>query len=143
MVILAFSLVSYWTTSEGLCSTVSGPKTNVNINLVQAALRIIFEQQAHDGTWRKGEPISSVGESKKNIGNSYVFFFDLVESIIEPIAEKQPDLLIPYLDNLERCIAWAEDNVLKGYLADGKVIQGWKSNHVESGGPVGTILHIS
>ena len=65
---------------------------------------MIFDSQMEDGTWRKGEPIfvsgaattattttnnsnsnsggssgSSSNSGSRDIGNSYVFFFDIIE----------------------------------------------------------------
>ena len=35
---------------------------------------------------------------------------------MESIASKQPELLSPYLHNLERCVLWAETNVAEEML---------------------------
>lgn len=104
VVVLAYSLMTYYETSQSLFlgSFARGVVPATNMKLVKAALEIVFSCQTEDGTWGKGEPIFSVGE-RRDIGNSYVFFFDLVGSLMGPIAEKQPELLAPYLPNLERC----------------------------------------
>ena len=52
----------------------------------------------------------------RDIGNSYVFFFDIIEALMESMAVKQPELLSPYLRNLERCVLWAETNVAEEML---------------------------
>ena len=79
------------------------------MKLVQNALKVIFDSQMEDGTWRKGEPIfisgaavtantghtvsnsgsgsggggadsgSNNNNKQRDIGNSYVFFFDIIE----------------------------------------------------------------
>ncbi len=78
------------------------------MKLVKSALEIIFATQALDGTWRKGEPIDSniggsmAGTSRRDIGNSYVFFFDLIEKLLGPLGDKNPEVFAPYLTNLER-----------------------------------------
>jgi hypothetical protein len=43
----------------------------------------------------------------------YVFFFDLLGCLLGPMAEKEPALFAPYLKNMERCLLWAETNVLE------------------------------
>ena len=173
------------------------------MKLVQNALKVIFDSQMEDGTWRKGEPIfisgaavtnnhsgssdsdsdsgsdggsgsgtdsdrsssSNNNNKQRDIGNSYVFFFDIIEvtyllhlpiphylildyylpndvyyvvchqstdtlyqlfppppiyslhqALMESIASKQPELLSPYLHNLERCVLWAETNVAEEML---------------------------
>jgi hypothetical protein len=144
IIVLTYSLVSYWQISQRffLESKSDGVFPQTNMNLVELALDILFSEQAMDGTWRKGEPISSFGESKKNIGNSYVFFFDVVESLLTSIGEKAPQLLIPYVENFERCIEWAESNIQQGLVSDPdsndtKLVKGWRSNHLGSGPAVG------
>lgn len=65
----------------------------------------IFLSQFSDGTWRKGEPINSIGNSgTRDIGNNYVFFFDLLASVLGSIGEARPELLTPYLPQLERSL---------------------------------------
>ena len=98
--------MSYYLTSQSLYlgSTIRGIVPQTNINLVKGALEVIFSQQSSDGTFRKGEAITNVGDSNKNrdIGNSYVFFFDLIETILDPISERHPELLMPYIKHIER-----------------------------------------
>ena len=82
----------------------------------------------------------------RDIGNSYVFFFDLIGSILGPMADKDPFLIAPYLPQLERCLLWAESNILEEMLGDncdpvsnrcyGRVVKGWRSNHLGTGGAV-------
>ena len=150
VIILAFSLLNYWETSNSLFLTsfARGVVAGVNVKLVKSALEVIFACQATDGTWRKGEPINSKTNSKsmRDIGNSYVFFFDLVGSILGPMAEKDPFLIAPYLPQLEKCLTWAEANILEEMLGDvcdpvsnrcyGRVVKGWRSNHLGTGGAV-------
>lgn len=155
VIVLTYSLLSYWDTSTNLFlgSFVKGVIPPTNIKLVTSALKVIFDNQAEDGTWRKGEPIlgkgdNSTREGNRDIGNSYVFFFDLIGSLLGSIAEKQPDILAPYLPNFERCLSWAENNCLQEMLTDfgcdpstqlcaGRVVKGWRSNHLGTGGAVG------
>lgn len=150
VIILAFSLLNYWETSNSLFLTsfARGVISGVNIKLVKSALDIIFEVQHSDGTWRKGEPINSKSDSKsmRDIGNSYVFFFDLIGSILGSMAEKDPFLLLPYLSQLEKSLLWAECNILEEMLGEdcdpisnrcyGRIIKGWRSNHLGTGGAV-------
>uniref|UniRef100_A0A0G4H9J9 AAA+ ATPase domain-containing protein n=1 Tax=Chromera velia CCMP2878 TaxID=1169474 RepID=A0A0G4H9J9_9ALVE len=76
--------------------------------------------------------------SSKEIGNSYVFFVDLLGEIVKALGEKEPELLAPYLENIERCVEWLEDNVLQEKSPSTKMglVQGWRSNHLLDGGPV-------
>ena len=175
VIVLAYSLVAYWETSQSLFlgSFARGVVPPTNVKLVKTALGVIFDQQSSDGTWRKGEPIFKVGggggsgsggvggvggrpaavappvtaaPSSRDIGNSYVFFFDLVGSMLGPLAQSQPSLLAPYLGNLERCLSWAETNILEEMLPDlcdsttgrcwGQTVRGWRSNHLDTGGAV-------
>ncbi len=43
-----------------------------------------------------GTGAASSGKSR-DIGNSYVFFFDIIEALMVSMGEKQPELLAPYL----------------------------------------------
>ena len=175
VIILAYSTLTYYEATRslfsrsfdwGIMSEAAGIPATTNIKLIKKALDLIFKCQATDGTWRKGEPIfnpadSSSGESSssssstpssniepsatRDIGNSYVFFFDMVSSLLSSIAEKDADLLTPYLSNLERCLQWAEGNVMKEILKEncdamtnicqGRVVSGWRSNHLGPGSP--------
>ena len=75
-----------------------------------------------------------------------MFFFDVVGRLLGRMAEKDPDLLKPYLANFERCVLWTEGNTLKEILAEecdpitnrcyGRVVQGWRSNHLGPGSAV-------
>lgn len=106
VIVLAYSLLSYWETSNSafLSSFARGVVPAINIKLVKEALKVIFANQAEDGTWAKGEPINKIGDAqgKRDIGNNYVFFFDLVGALLTALGEQQPALLSPYLRNLER-----------------------------------------
>lgn len=151
VMILAYSLLSYWETSDSafLSSYARGVVPTVNLKLVEDALKVIFVNQADDGTWAKGEPINKIGDAKGNrdIGNNYVFFLDMVGSLLTTIGLKQPGLMAPYLKNLERCIHWAEVNIQQEMLPEkvdmlpersfGSLIttvKGWRSNHLGTGG---------
>lgn len=139
-------MLNYYETSTSLFLTsfARGVVAGVNLKLVKASLDVIFACQGFDGTFRKGEPINSRSDSKsRDIGNSYVFFWDLIGHILGTIAEKD---LAPYLSQLEKCLAWAEANVLEEMLGDvcdpvsnrcyGRMIRGWRSNHLGTGGAV-------
>ena len=109
VIILAYSLLTYYDTSKSifLTSFARGVVQATNVKIVTSALEVLFHNQALDGTWRKGEPIFTKGDwtagSGRDIGNSYVFFFDLVGALLGDIADNEPELLAPYLPNLERC----------------------------------------
>lgn len=149
-VILAFTTITYFETSQSLFlkSFARGVIPTTEIKLVRSALQVIFSCQREDGTWPKGEPISKQGSSRgdKDIGNNYVFFFDLIGCLLGPMAEKEPSLLAPYIPQIERCITWAETNVLEEMMAEdcdpvtercyGAVVKGWRSNHLGNGGAV-------
>jgi hypothetical protein len=161
VIILTFSLLSYWETSQSLwlSSFARGVVSSTNMKLVQSALEVIFESQAIDGTWVKGgnyerilvnlffillvycpfffslvsilfcisyfvhssiiifylyrvifhfpEPIFSSGDSpggSRDIGNSYVFFFDIISCLLSSMADTHPELLAPYLPNFEKYV---------------------------------------
>lgn len=151
VIVLAYSLLSYYETSESsfLSSFARGVIEPTNIKLVQKALEVIFSVQSDDGTWRKGEPIftQSTSGNNRDIGNWYVFFFDLIASLLGVLTDKEPQLMAQYLPQLERCLTWAESNVLQEMLPEvcdpttfrcrGSVIEGWRSNHLGSGGAAG------
>jgi hypothetical protein len=65
VIVLTFSLLSYWETSQSLflSSFARGVVAATNMKLVQSALDVIFASQNDDGTWDKGEPIFSSGGS--------------------------------------------------------------------------------
>jgi hypothetical protein len=107
----------------------------------------MYMQQMLDGTWRKGEPIFSLNDyspagtsTKRDIGNSYVFFLDMIGSLVDTLTPLQSTLLEPYIMNLERCITWTENNVLEEMMPEecdpitkrcfGAIIHGWRSNHL-------------
>jgi hypothetical protein len=62
VIILTFSLLSYWETSQSLwlSSFARGVVSSTNMKLVQSALEVIFESQAIDGTWVKGGNYESI-----------------------------------------------------------------------------------
>jgi hypothetical protein len=136
-------------------SEAAGDGMSINMKLVSTALEIIFQSQQPDGTWRKGEPIvadvrvrratppppSSQGSSdSRDIGNAYVFFIDLVGSLLETLLrcepERAPELLGCYVPNLERSVMWLEENTLSESLSGGVSVGGWRSNHLGGGGPL-------
>jgi hypothetical protein len=147
-VVLAFTTITYFETSQSLFlkSFARGVIPTTEIKLVRSALRIIFSVQREDGTWPKGEPISKKGSTKADIGNNYVFFLDLVGCMLGPMAEREPNLLAPYLPQLELCLTWAETNVLQEMMSEdcdpitercyGAIVQGWRSNHLGNGGAI-------
>ena len=109
VIILVFSLLGYYETSKSifLTSFARGVVQATNMKLIKSALDIIFSVQSEDGTWRKGEPIFTQSDrgSNRDIGNSYVFFFDMIGSLLGPLADSEPSLLAPYLPQLERYTA--------------------------------------
>ena len=160
---LAFSLMSYVEVCENAAlrdfraadSEAAGDGMSINMKLVSTALEIIFQSQQPDGTWRKGEPIvadvrvrratppppSSQGSSdSRDIGNAYVFFIDLVGSLLETLLrcepERAPELLGCYVPNLERSVMWLEENTLSESLSGRVSVGGWRSNHLGGGGPL-------
>lgn len=163
-IILCYSLLTYFDISKSLFLTsfARGVIPTTNMKLVAKALSIFFSSQAADGTWEKGEPIFNPGDldSKfhsnssssstsgvgRDIGNSYVFFFDILGSLLRSIGRNNPDLLVPYLENFEKAVEWAEVNVIREMLPEncdpntnrcyGNVIQGWRSNHLGAGNAV-------
>lgn len=107
IIILVFNLLTYWNTSQSLFlgSFARGVVPQTNMKLVTAALEIIFASQRADGTWMKGEPINNQADesnTSRDIGNNYVFFFDVLSGILEEMGESHPQLLAPYLDKLTR-----------------------------------------
>ena len=171
VIILAYSTLTYYEATRslfsrsfdwGVMSEAAGIPATTNIKLVKKALDLIFKCQASDGTWRKGEPIFNPADSSsspsssssssniepsavRDIGNSYVFFFDMVSSMLSTLAEKDASLLSPDLNNLGRCLQWAEGSVMKEILKEdcdittnvcrGSVVSGWRSNHLGPGSP--------
>lgn len=142
VIILGFTLLTYYQTSHSLylSSWAKGVVPYTNMELVTTAMKVIFHEQYADGSFRKGEPIFS-SSGKRDIGNSYVFFFDLMIGMLDI----QPrELLIPYIKNFERCLHWAETNILSEMLpvecdeetgrCTGPYVNGWKSNHINEGG---------
>lgn len=123
VIVLTFSLLSYWETSQSLFLTsfARGVVSATNMKLVQSALHVIFASQNEDGTWIKGEPIFSSGGApggSRDIGNSYVFFFDIISCILSSMADTNPELLAPYLPNFVKCLEWAEGNIVEEMLPD-------------------------
>jgi hypothetical protein len=115
VIILAYSLLTYWETSEDvwLSTFARGVVTPPIMKIVEKSLKILFDSQAKDGTWRKGEPINiratnsadmASDTTSRDIGNSYVFFFDLLEALTSAMGSSHPELLAPYLPNFERYV---------------------------------------
>ncbi len=123
-------------------------KTVLTHSLTHSLNHLLTHSFACVGTWAKGEPIFGISDSKSNrdIGNSYVFFFDFIGAMLNCFSEKHPMLLAPYLPQLERCLGWAQANVLQEMLPEecdpitnrcyGNVVKGWRSNHLGTGGAV-------
>lgn len=148
-IVLTYSFLIYWETSNNifLNSFARGVFPAINLKLCAAALQIIFESQANDGTWAKGEPIFSNGNARtRDMGNNYIFFFDLLGEILDKVSDRHPELLAPYLSQIELSLRWAEENILEEMLPEqcdevsgrcyGEVVKGWRSNHLGNGGPV-------
>lgn len=156
---LSFDLCTYYEASSAL--TVSGsffqkatraPK--VNLKLTAHVLRAIFALQKESGLWPKGEPIATRLPSR-DLGNSFVFSFDLLDALLQTIGEAQPALFREHLGSLELMVGWAESSILQsagtaawyaarpagGSLAAEEipagVTRGWRSSHLsENGGPL-------
>jgi hypothetical protein len=144
--ILSYSMLSYWVTAHSLFlrSFSKGLVPTINLKLVEEALEIIFAAQSPDGTWRKGEPIFSAlhiqtrDHKTRERENDYVFFFELVGSLLSTISETNPELLAPFLSQFERCLTWAEGNVITELdEKNGRTLKGWRSNHRGVGGSMG------
>lgn len=112
VIILVFSLLTYYKTSQSLFlqSFARGVIQTTNVKLLQSALEIIFQSQLPDGTWRKGEPVVSKGvtndsRSGRDIGNSYVFFLDMIAMLVEALQPEYPHLLASYVPNLEKLVS--------------------------------------
>ena len=150
IIVLIYAFLAYYSTSQSifLSSFARGVLPATNVKLCKAALETIFKSQKEDGTWPIGEPIFSNGESKsRDIGNNYIFFFNFIADMLNSVALSQPNLFSPYLENLERCLNWANTNVLEEVLPDfcdsltnrcyGRTVKGWRSNHMGAGGAIG------
>lgn len=147
VVVLAYSLLTYYKSSQSVVTTVRAEKDgrsssatpSTNMELVKVALRVVFNRQYRDGTFRKGESIVRGSTGSRDIGNSYVFFMDLVGEMLDTLPSF---LLASYLPNLERCLSWAENNVIREMIpadcnalgeCDGPILTGWRSNFVQGG----------
>ena len=146
-VILNFVTLTYFETSQSLFlkSFARGVIPPTEMKLIKSALAIIFGVQRLDGTWQKGEPIFKIGSSKGDIGNNYVFFFDILGCMLGTMAEREPNLFAPYIPEIERCLTWAETNILQEMMAEdcdtfgrcyGSIVKGWRSNHLGTGGAI-------
>ena len=144
VIVLLYSLLAYWESSQSLflSAFARGVVPPTNMKLVASALDVVFEQQKTDGTWYKGEPIYRQGG--RDIGNSYVFFYDAVGAILS--SGLPASMLSKYLVNFERCLTWAENNISEEMLPEvcdpltgrcmGQTVRGWRSNHLDTGGAV-------
>ena len=144
-----YSFLIYWDTSLNpfLTSFARGFVPSINLKLCATALEIIFKSQSNDGTWSKGEPIFSSGNARtRDMGNNYCFYYDFLADLLDKVSDKHPELLAPYLPQIELSLRWAEDNVLEEMLPEecdnvtgrcyGTLVKGWRSNHLGNGGAV-------
>lgn len=178
---LTYDLCAYYEASSALQLAQATPgmpaltqttTTKVNLKLVAHALDVIFETQRENGLWPKGEPIlptmGSEGSLSKgawraaDLGNSFVFAFDIMDTLLQTLGAEHPMLFRSHLHRLEAQVAWAESSMVScpgtaawyarrskagvdsGADADSGewsvpqgVTRGWRSNHLqESGGPL-------
>merc|ERR1740138_1214891 len=106
----------------------------MNVKIVSKALQVIFEVQQKNGLWRRGQAIQG-DDSRRDIGNSYVFSFDMIGTLLEEF-ESTPEMIQGYIPNLFQALKWAEDNYLS-LEVQGELISGWRSNHLKPGAPQG------
>ena len=157
---LGFDLCTYYEASSALAESSSffGKATRapkVNLKLTAHVLRAIFSLQKESGLWPKGEPIASRFQSR-DLGNSFVFSFDLLDVLLQTIGEEHPELFREHLGSLELAVGWAEASIIQTagtaawyaargaegatHLADeapAGVTRGWRSSHLsENGGPL-------
>eukprot|EP00468_Gymnochlora_sp_CCMP2014_P004114 CAMPEP_0167745146 /NCGR_PEP_ID=MMETSP0110_2-20121227/2987_1 /TAXON_ID=629695 /ORGANISM="Gymnochlora sp., Strain CCMP2014" /LENGTH=769 /DNA_ID=CAMNT_0007629751 /DNA_START=133 /DNA_END=2442 /DNA_ORIENTATION=- len=123
--------------SRGYTSTWYGNSESVplklNMKILQKALKIVFDEQRSDGLWDKGQPIQG-DDARRDIGNSYVFAFDMLGSLVGEF-EKSPEILRDYLPQLKKSLEWAEANFIHPDVSVGG-FGGWRSNHLKPGLPL-------
>jgi hypothetical protein len=174
---LTYDLCTYYEASKALqrgtaffAKPSRAPK--VNLKLAAHALGAIFAAQKSTGLWPKGEPITSsftlgsrdpiAAAASRELGNSFVFSFDCLDSLLHALGTDHPSLFREHLGSIERTVGWAEASVVTSSgtaswyaardaaardapaaavraLADehpqGEA-RGWRSNHLEPGGPL-------
>jgi len=146
---LTYALLLHYETSGARGSLICGDQPSVpfNTKLATKALDVIFSQQLENGLWPQGSPIDRDGESMRgDIGNSFVFTFDLLASLLGTIGRTHPEFFRRFLPQLYTALTWAETNVVDQTLSaycdiqtgttGGSYIKGWRSNHLGDGGPV-------
>eukprot|EP00928_Gymnodinium_smaydae_P018604 TRINITY_DN17088_c0_g1_i1.p1 TRINITY_DN17088_c0_g1~~TRINITY_DN17088_c0_g1_i1.p1 ORF type:complete len:773 (-),score=58.24 TRINITY_DN17088_c0_g1_i1:148-2415(-) len=133
---LAYSLLTYYATaSQGNRSVKKDYGTAVlNMKLVEKCLNVVFAVQLPDGLWPKGKPIFTWTPAGDDVGNSYVFSFDLLRSLIDEFGTDHSELLERHTSNIDRSIRWAEENVVRHVCSDQLVVRGWRSNHLDGRG---------
>jgi len=123
----------------------------VNLKLTAHILGAIFALQKESGLWPKGEPIASRFPTR-DLGNSFVFSFDMLGELLMTIGEEQPALFREHLFSIERAVSWAESSIVESsgtaawYAAREPdapqemppgVTRGWRSSHLtEAAGPL-------
>jgi hypothetical protein len=95
----------------------------LNHKIVSEALHVIFQEQQKNGLWRRGQAIKG-DDPRRDIGNSYVFAFDMIGSMLEEF-ESTPEMIQGYLPNLCQALTWAEDNYML-FKRQGELISGWR-----------------
>jgi len=146
---LSYALMLHYETSGYKGAMICGEdRTTVfNEKLSDKALEVIFGAQLANGLWPQGAPIDREGQSMRgDIGNSFVFSFDLIGSLLETFEATRANSLRPYLGHLEKSLQWAEDNLVESMVSSscdletstsqGQIMRGWRSNHLGKGGPV-------
>jgi len=117
----------------------------LNMKLAEKALDVIFSSQMENGLWPQGTPIDPVGDKVRgDVGNSFVFSFDMLGSLLATISRGHVELFRQYIPQIHTSLKWAEDNVvesvLSGYcdvdtrVSSGTFLRGWRSNHLKDGG---------
>jgi len=91
--------------------------------LISAALKLFFDQQGDDGTWKLSQPLFHYPD----VGNAHCFDYELLTQLIscEPLQEE----LIPYLHRLERSVEHLNATSFDLGMKKGGLAMGWASGH--------------
>lgn len=148
---LGFALCT-WVEVSQLLELRGSSVSNLNRQLVAHGLSVVFQGQLASGLWPKGPPIVQVAqgtsERSRDLGNSFIFAYDLLGALLKTIGGTTPILFRDHLSSLDAAVCWAEENIVLTpgtcafYASDAAgrgpadVTRGWRSNHLESGGPL-------